>query len=552
MSPSRALDVAVLGLFAALIAAPRGAVSASEDAVAVLPAAGTDSVDIYSLTGTPNNLQAEHTGQRRLVADSLGPSSFTDLKLLPGGGHLVADFDDRGFATTDADGRLDFALAGRGDRPGVESVSVVGYDDTTSPVRFLYTDDGEQRIAIHDARAEADLWSHRLTSPTVPAELIQVIALPDRRVALAMNWPTLQASGVDVLDLSADRAGEPEVRFANKSHQGAPESTTIVEGMTDLRDVFGLDDDRVLITGARQLFVVSISEHELLARVSLTDRPNLAGEFVAARGLPSGHVAAATVEPGLWTRPHDNHRVVWFDENLESLVARTDPLSRAPWRVEPAGGHGASGTRGLEPDSSFVPTAGLDDLSVQGAIEIRPVPARQGGTGTTRVGLANRSSRPVHLARAAITAAPGSCGDADDGETFAETADLVLSPSESKTVTGAFALDPDAETGPWCLRLQLESREGETRTETRDGAFSVVAEGGDTGRGTGREVESIDLGLRTGDIGLGDDGGSGPLPDLPTDQGGCNCTSPSGGTPPAGGFGLLAWGLLGALLARRR
>lgn len=544
---------ALVGLAVVLLSSlPTTGMAFSDDAVTVLPAAGTDSADVYSLTGTPNNLQARRVGTRRLLTDALGPAAFADLKRLPDGGTLLADVNDRGFATTTAEGELDFTLDASGARPGIQAASVIGYDQNSEPVRFLYADDNSQRVAIHDAAADTDIWKKRLVRPAAPAKVVQIIALPGERIAYAINWPTLGTSGIDVLDLSDENLGDTIAHFASQSHGGAPEETKIIDGLTGLRDLFGLDDDRLLVTGRERLFILSISQRKVLRRLDVSKRDDLAGQFVAARGLPSGRIAAATVEPGLWTRPHPNHRVIWFDDELSDLVARTEPLSRAPWRVEPADGHGASGSMGLQPDRSFVPTGELADIALDGPIRIRPVPARQGGTGSTTANISNPTARPVYLRRVAITASPGECEEGSDRTVFAESFDLVMRPSESMTIESAFALDPDAQTGEWCARLELEDRSGNARVESRDAAFSVIADGGDVRQRTGRRVEPLDLGLNSGDIGTGSpDGGSGPITDLPTDPVGCGCDAAGRRRLPVS-LGLVALGLLGGALARRR
>jgi hypothetical protein len=538
---ARCLSAATTAVLLLAVCLPNPSAAAPDDAVAVLPAAGAEHAAVYSLTGSPDNLQAERIGQRRLVAGELAPSAFTDLKILANDQQLLTDFDDRGVATTEPEGTLDFSLAGSGDKPGVGTASVVGYDDQGQPVQFLYGDDDRQRIAIYDRRAESDVWENTITTPSVRARVVQVIGLPESRIAAAIEWPSIGLSAIDIFDLSAEGSDKFVVRLASSSHEDAPQPTAPVSALQNIRDIFGLADGRLLVTTRDDLLVISLTNRQVDSRFRITDHDGLAGDFIAARALPSGQVAAATVQPGLWTQPHENHRLLWLDENLEEVLAQRGLLERAPWRVEAADGHGGSGTMGLQPGLDFVPSASLDDLQLATPVDLRPTPVRRGGASNASTRLSNPTSRPIHLKRAALLASPDRCEAETRRETLVEQVGLGIPPGGNIGLQGTFRLGEDAPTGEWCAWLELESPDDSNRPLPDSLAFEVIAPNADAGVGTGNVAEPIDLELRTADAGGLVDSGSGPGQDVKLDpSGNCNCAS-TPTRPPVSG---LIWGLL--------
>jgi MYXO-CTERM domain-containing protein len=546
---ARRLSAAPIVVLLLAVCLPAPSAAAPDDAVTVLPAAGTERASVYSLTGSPDNLQAERIGQRRLAAGELAPSAFTDLKILANDQQLLTDFDDRGVATTDADGTLDFSLGRSGDKPGVGTASVVGYDDEGAPVQFLYGDDDLQRIAIYDRRAESDVWENTIITPSVRAQVVQVIGLPESRIAAAIEWPSIGLSAIDIFDLSAEGSDKFVLRLASSNHDNAPQPTAQVSALRDIRDIFGLADGRLLVTTRDDLLIISLTNRQVDGRFRITDHEELAGEFIAARALPSGRVAAATVQPGLWTRPHENHKLIWFDENLEQVLARRGPLERAPWRVEPADGHGGSGTMGLRPGLNFLPSASLDDIQLAAAVELRPIPVRRAGASNASARLSNPTSRPIYLERAALLASPDGCEADTRRETLVEEVGLGIPPGGNVGLQGTFRLGEDMPTGEWCAWIQLESPDGSERPLPDSLTFEVIAPNADAGVGTGNTAEPIDLELRTADAGGFADGGRGPGQDGQLDpSGGCSCTSTPRHPPLSG----LVWGLLLAAIPRAR
>jgi len=539
------LALLVIGL-AALF--PGESLAQTTDSVAVLPTGPADGADVYSLRTGTDKVSVERTDRFQLVRPALSPSTFSDLKILDGPRNLLADFGDRGVATTDSAGAVDFQLAPSGSRPGITSASIAGYNEADRPVRILAGDENNRTVAVYDRLFDSQLWSNTLDEPAAPIRIAQTIALPGRRVAVGVNWPALQLTAVDVYDLSAEDSRKPAVRFANREHTGAPGELVTDSDLDELRDLFALDRDQLLATTTDALLVVSLADESVETRLTLDDRDPFAGAFHAARQLSSGRIAAATVEPGVWTRSHPNHRVYWLDESISTIVARTPALEAAPRRVEPAGGHGGSGTSGFRPGNSFLPTASLGDLRVVAGPTVTPEPLRVRTTGNVRVDLRNPGRRPFLATSAAIRAHPEDCEATDGGRTLVERTRLVIEGESRRSISGTFELPADAATGTWCARLTLEDGRGNRRQLDPAAEFEVGSTPGDADAGTGRTVDPTDLGLRR--PGATDTGGLGSRPTPNAGENGCGCRA-TGGERSFGGA-LFALGLAAIELFRRR
>lgn len=551
MEPGDYIHAVTVSVFlGAMLSCSAGALALTDDSVALLPVAGTDSALVYSLQGSDDKPEVIEEDRHRLIASELGPASFTDFKILPKNRHLLADFSDRGVAATDDEGALLFSLDSPGQRPGVASASVAGYGELDRPNRILFSSNNDQRISIYDARADETVWSRALVEPPESAEIVQAIALPDRRIAVALNWPALQTSGIDLIDLDSEGVPEILVRFANREHDGAPENLVVDEDIDEINDLFATSSDELLVTTSETLMTVSLADREVTRRLSLSDRPEFAGAFISARGLPSGRIAAATVEPGVWTRPHPNHHLFWLDSTLSEIVADVSDLDRAPWRVEPAKGHGGSGTAGFEPDRTYLPSGSLEDLGLSSGLEILPDPIQTGTVGTVRATLRNSTARPVFLAAATIEAKPDRCEMPGEWKNLVERADPVVGDGAEIQLEGPVQFQSDAPTGTWCVGLRAEDRAGNRTFVGERRTFELIDAQADASGGGGRRIRPVDLGLRYASDAAGADAGTEiETRDDPKNGGGCGCST--GSPRPFGPVALLlALGGLG--LARRR
>lgn len=526
----------LLGLLCALLL-PRTAAALEDSDILLLPIAGVDRAPIYSLTNIGGQQVGRRSGRVPIVSGPAAPAAFGDLKKLVGGNHLLADFDARGAAITAADGEPIFSLDEPGALDDVASASAAGYAPDGRLTRILLAENSTQRIAIYDRGLGQYLWTRQLVLPPVRADIVQAIALPDHRIALAANWPTLGLSAIDVFRLDEESAAFQRIRFANKSHSDEPRNFVVLPDIEQVRDVFGLSDGRLLVTTAQKLLILSTSEMDgkIEASFSLGDSDELAGEWISARQLPSGQIAAATVEPGLWTQPHPNHRVVWLSSDLGDVEAVSPALERAPWRVEAALGHGGSGTLGFEPTLEFLPTGTIDDLQAPGRIELEPVPVRLGSPGSLGITLTAASQHPIVVPSVTVRAAPGSCEALEDGSgarTLAEWTDVIVGVGRPRPLDGSYRLEDDQPVGEWCARVHVQGRGSDSRTIGAGTRFRVVGGQNDAGGSGGSGVDPVDLELRA--YAERPDAGVEPIspsydPDEPPEGCGCRTTSETPG-----------------------
>ena len=165
-------------------------------------------------------------------------------------------------------------------------------------------------IQLLDLTTEQVVWATSLGIPGSGADLVRLVTLPDSRLAVATNWPSVGVQGVDVLPTPG--ATDPSrLRFANTEHEGQPTDTTVLSDLGTARDLAALDADTLLVTTRSSLIALSVSSRSVLWRVDVGDGSigaPLTGELASARPLASGRIAVATFEPGVWTQPHPSHR----------------------------------------------------------------------------------------------------------------------------------------------------------------------------------------------------------------------------------------------------
>jgi hypothetical protein len=512
--------------------------------VAVLPAAGTGEVRLFEAESSPNTppskARVRQTGTRQLLPEGFGPSTFTDLEITGRRSHLVAGVGGRGAAwiAPSGDGSMlsaPFVLSPGRERNGIGAASVVATRPGGRPGRIVFAESSRRRLTIYDVRLESPLWSYRLTSPTTRSEIVQVVAAPEHRLVYAANWPDESLSAVDVLDLEGRTPSVPTIRFANApSNAPEPTRTVIDERLSELRDVSGLSDGRLLVTTSDWLLVLDPSSGSVVHAFELAAHPDLTGGvFVSARPLPSGNIVAATAEPGLWNRPAPNHRVYWLDADLSTILARTPPLSQAPWRVEPSEAYGGSGTLGFAPDDDFLPRGDLDGIQMPSGLQIDPAPLRIGTRGRLTATLLQTDRFPVVLSRLQLAARRGRCRNDPESEAtrWLERRDVVLRSRVSRSIRTSVALPTSIQRGEWCVGLR--GRRADDTSWTAIGSqrtVRIVASGADTGPGEERTIDPIDIGVRyygdtTADVSPSNDGsnapsGREPVLDPPT---GCGC-----------------------------
>ncbi|MFB6263094.1 MAG: MYXO-CTERM sorting domain-containing protein [Bradymonadaceae bacterium] len=487
---------------------------------------------------------------RPLMPSAIAPLAVAGLEVLPDGRFLLAGLAERGAAITRGGAGLDFELGGVGSGRGIGAVAAAGYGQKGDLVRIAMAENGEQRVSIYDRRFDQRIWSQRLVTPPTRARVTQLVALPDHRLAAAVQWPRSGAAGVDIFELDEGDERQPTVRFADRRYTNAPDDLIVDDRLSTVRDVFGLGAKTLLVTTPQRLLRLSLEDESISTIVDIDDLRASNGEFVAARQFDSGRLVAATVEPGLWTRSHPNHRILWIDPAQARVLTRSPPLANAPWRVDRAAGHGGSGTAGFSPGLDYLPTSNAEAARLQGAIEVRPTPLEPGKSGRTAAQVVNIGNYPLPLTSISIFARPGACEAKTDREVvLVERLNVSIRSRRGKWVRSSFQLAPDVPTGSWCALARVEAADGTKATLEQTTEFRVVPSNADAGpnpadagggdAGPGRDTDA------TADSGTPPTDPNRPATDRSS---GCACSSGEG--TPAAPWMVLAAGWL--VLVRRR
>ncbi len=516
------------------------------DPVVVVPTGAATHAPIFDLDTSADPAQVREQGQRRLVTSSIESVAFRDLKILPDGSNLLADVGARGVAITDSDGALTYTLASAGDRPRITSASVLAYAAPGEPTRILLTDSNRSQVMVVEPGADTPHWTTSLSLPSARAEFAQAIALGGNRAAVAVNWPVLQMSGIVLYEVQAGQPQREIRRLVSFDHGPAESELVVVPELEGIRDIMGLPNGNLLVTTRYSLLELG-AEGSVIWEVDIGDSDALRGEFASARLVESGDVAVATFEPGVWTNPHTNHRVHWLSRSdleggaLEPL-ATSPALSFAPMRVEPADGHGGSGTFGYRPGLDAGGGA-LDSLAMIRDLELNNDAFRLDQTIRASASIENTGADELWLTRLAIVLVPGACGtDGGLPITLFEANAVELGPGETYEIFGQRRVDEAFTLGRWCASLRAETAAGESARLGPPVEFEIL----NPAAPSESIIEVDDLDFSTADSTDPD-----PDPDSDAESGpgdeGCGCTSMPAG-PPAG---LLLF-MAGGLLLRRR
>ncbi|QDG53975.1 hypothetical protein FIV42_25500 [Persicimonas caeni] len=524
--------------------------AAAEDGVAIIPNGGATEARVFDLDTSQADIRVRDRGRRQLVSDALGPVAIRDLKILPDDANLLSDVDGRGIAITETDGSFSYSFASATERPRVTSASVTAYAGLGAPTRVLVTDSNRSLAFVVDPQNDEWVWQQSFAMPGARATFAQAIALPSQRAAFGINWTALGLSAVDVYTV---QSGEPTTiirRLASAQHPDPPPETVIVPELAELRDLMGLPNGNLLVTTRFGLSEIT-TEGDVVWKVDIGESAELRGEFATARLVPSGRIAVATFEPGVWTSPHEHHRVHWLSASeLESerieVLASTDALEAAPARIEVADGHGGSGTFGYRPGLDAVGSGELSDLEMARDLAFNAAEYAHGDWMFASALLENTGTDTVTVSQASILATPGACGASTQApRAIVEATALEIGAGETFELQDSLEIDDSFTLGRWCAKVVLQDVAGNTVELGTPGTFDVVE---DTGGGSSTVIvrdlghwsaDAADVGV---DMGVGD-AGQDPEP-------GCACSA-SGRSVELSWVGLLLWGA-GSLLWRRR
>lgn len=532
----------------------------ADDTLLVLPTGPTRDAQILGLVEADGQPSPVVLGQHRLLENAIGAAPIRDLKILPDGQNLVSDVDGRGVLITDALGQAQFSLDAPGARLLISSASVSAYAAPGEVARLLITDSNRSQAFVMDPRNPgAPLsWIRGFALPGARAEFVDAIALPGQRSALAINWASLGVSAIDIYETRSGSPMTPIRRIAGATHPNQPEETVLIPQVAQLRDIMGLPNRNLLITTRTMLFEMDL-QGDIKWQITLGQGgANMQGEFAAATLLPSGRIALATVQPGVWTAPHVNHRVYWLSPSaLErsevEVIAQSQPLTFAPRGLEARAGHGASGSFGFMPGLQADQSGPLSDLSLSRQLRLNKDDFVPGEMIHISADLENTGTEPVILSNINIMMSLGACGAQTElSLTLVDAVTVEILAGESFAVRGNRAVDDTVVPGRWCARLHVQDGRGERAELGAPVEFEVLEGSGDSGS----TIDTEDLEFWPGPDDLedpDDDPGERPPTGRPGgDDEGCGCASPGGGRPGHLPGGLLALGALAAVRWRRR
>ncbi len=518
----------------------------SEDAVAVLYNGGVSSVEVFDLT-VAEPREAVRLGDRRVVPAALGAVRIADIKVLPDGSHLLADVDGRGAVVTSADGsEIRWELDPLQRLVDMDCASVGSYFAAGEPSLVVSGDSASSNVTVRSTSQNATVWFDTVRLTTSRGFVPQVAVLPNNEVAIAVNWPDAGIYGIRIRDTSGPVGSGREI--LNSTHAEARADAVIVPQLDSIRDLMVLEDGRMLVT-LRFAMLILGADGRFDSLIDIGSLPEVSGELASVRVLSGGLWAIASFQPGQWIQPHVNHRVHWYDPASGTVVASSEPLRRAPLRVEAQAGTGGTNTVGFD--------GGLD-LIQQGdptAIELVSLvigsASRIGTTLNARGTIRNAGPLPVGLASLAIRATPGTC--VPNPQPVAELAlamSVAVNAGQQFALVGETFLDASYALGDWCAFVQGRDQQGVLRNYGEPVGFEII----ESTSGNGSIIDVRPLPFNTGPDGdMGGDAGDGGDVgvDPPPDKGCCATVGSKSDTPFPGLFALLSALLWGRGRARR-
>ncbi|MFU8802876.1 MAG: hypothetical protein ACNA8W_03605 [Bradymonadaceae bacterium] len=521
----------------------------ADDQVAVVFVGPNKRAPLYDLSfNEDETVRTFSPGERPLIAASGGGVSFTDIRILPSGAALLADAGQRGFVVTDRFGELLFVMDATRGTPLIASAVVASFIDEERPAQVLLTDNSTARVFLYDVVEERPVWNQAFTVSSYPGRLSAAIWMPEERVAVAVNWPSLGLHAVDVLPIGAHEGQRP-LRYTNQSHSDGPADQIVIEELEAVRDIMAFGDGNLLITSRFRLMAIDAGG-EVLWTVDSGLLPEVHGEFASARWLPSGRLALATFEPGMWTYPHTNHRVHWFevDDGEPRWIAKTPILDAAPSRIDAAGGHGATGTLNYRADLDGE-RGSAEDLVVVDHLSLDSVQYRLGDAVEVGAMLRNDGPTALRLGRLQVSVSPdpsdGRCDELEENASgfLWRRAPLLIEAGGLFILRSSGRLESPLGQGHWCARLISTDDQMIQRIHGRAVAFKI------TGSGSASTIEVRDLG---GTIDAGDGGDTDhPIDSLDEPEGGCVCSALAP-YPTSPGPGWALFFLVAAFLVRTR
>lgn len=497
----------------------------TQNAVRVLFYGGTEDARVVDLfDGESVDLGLEPITPGVLVASS-------DLKVLGEHHYLLAQSSGEGFSIWE-DGLKTFLLDPGQRYRQVTSAAVAGYGPL-GPSRVLFSDSYANIVSIRELGTSQNSWfrSLALTGGLI-GDIRDTVLLPAGKVAVATNYVAQNLYLVDIFGVSEGT----RLQIGNREHtDGLGIAITLIPDLKDLRDLVGRVDGGLLIATATTLYEID-SEGVLTWQYDLGQK--VSGEIKSIMTLSSGLIAVATLEPGNWTSPHENHRVLWFDPVGEVVVAELGGLERAPASIDRYSGHGGTGTPGFS-SGVELGEGDLSNITIASLQSVQPLYAK-GDRVELKVNFINIGSLPVSADELTIELGEGGCQSAQFDREFVSMQDVIIYPAASVQLTRREDVERYTQ-GQWCARALIR-RGADLKVSPATVQFRVAV----TNSGN---VVVEDLGFgETADMDTDADADMGPVA---PPQGGEGCGCQSGGAPGSILFALTLW-VLSQVRPRRR
>lgn len=482
----------------------------SDNAVLVLFNGGVETVEEFDLA-LDGEVRALRLGARRIIPAEIGPSRVADLKVLPDGSYLLADVDGRGAVVSTADGdEFRWVLDDQQRYFDVDSVTVASYFAPGEPSLVAVGDSSSSNVSIRATSQGNVVWFDGLRVTASSVLVPQVAIMPGNRLVAGVNWSELGIAGLEFRDTSDPLSEGTSIVSATWAEFSS--DAIVVPELDQIRDLMGTPDGTVLVTTRYRILEMD-DTGAILNTVDIGDYPQMSGEFASMRVLDSGNWAIATFQPGEWVTPNTNHRVHWYDPAGRVVVATTEPLSRAPLRVEPTNGHGGTGTFGFDGGLQDIQQGDPGDVLLTSLVV--PPTVRVGGQLSVRATVTNNGDTAVGLARVAVRGVAGACVDRPADYDFAVARSVALQSQQAYTWGGEVGIDAQFATGAWCLFVETVDQQGMLRRFEETAELAVLEQG----EGPGSTVDVIDLPF-------------GPQPDMGGFSDAGTETDMEGGAPP--------------------